>query len=343
MPRINALTMPTMAKINAIKKDYTAASFFAGGGGSSCGYKLAGFDMRLSNEFVPAAQDTYLANHPKTILLPDDVRTITPKRVLSETGLSVGDLDLLDGSPPCSAFSAAGVVEDGWGKVKKYSDTEQRVDDLFDEFLRLLKGLKPKTFVAENVQGLVRGAATGYFTHVIKTMKACGYNVEARVLDASWLGVPQERKRLIFVGVRKDLKLAPVHPDPYAYQLTVKDALPHIDYIKIPSKMKYEPSTRPSLTITASDALTSETARFSCGGFVETSDGTRRKYNLKELRVICSFPKDYVLTGTPEQQWERLGRAVPPLMHYNVGLALREHVLDAVYGRRHRKDVLWGA
>lgn len=341
MTRPTVRTMPSMTQINALRKDYTVVSLFAGGGGSSTGYKMAGFSVLLANEFIPAACETYKANHPKTKLLSDDIRSITSARILKETGLTVGELDLLDGSPPCSPFSAAGSRDGGWGKVKKYSDSKQRVDDLFDEFLRLLKGLKPKTFVAENVTGLVKGPATGYFTHVIRSMKRIGYNVEARILDASLLGVPQARQRLIFVGVRKDLKLAPVHPEPYDSALTVREVLPHIEAIKRNSEMRYVPSDRPSFTITASDAITSETARFSCGGFVETSKGERRKYTLKELRVICAFPRDYVLLGTPEQQWERLGRAVPPLMHYNVGVALREHVLDVLYNKPSRKDVLW--
>ncbi len=112
---------------------------------------------------------------------------------------------MLDGSPPCASFSTAGKREEGWGKVKLYSDARQRTDDLFFEYARILKGLQPKVFVAENVAGLVRGTAKGYFKLILAELKDCGYRVEARLLDARWLGVPQMRERVIFVGVRNDL------------------------------------------------------------------------------------------------------------------------------------------
>lgn len=341
MTRLDVRNLPTMAEINKLKKDYTAVSFFAGGGGSSTGHKLAGMDILYSNEFIPAAQDTYRANHPTTILDGSDIRTLDPRAILKQIGLKVGELDLLDGSPPCSPFSSAGVGDKGWNTVKAYSDTTQRTDDLFDEFVRMVKGIKPKTFVAENVAGLVKGSATGYFVHILKELKALGYDVSARVLDAALLGVPQARLRLILVGVRNDLKLPAVHPQPYGYQLAVRDVLPNIRYIKQAGTMTYVPADRPSYTITASDGTTSETARFSCGGFIEDSKEERRKFTLKELRVICSFPSDYKLTGTFEQRWERLGRAVPPMVHYNVAKTLRDKVLDVHYGNKPRKALLW--
>ncbi len=126
--------------------------------------------------------------------------------------MKAGELDLFDGSPPCASFSTAGKREAGWGKVKDYSDTKQRTDDLFLEYVRLLRGLQPKVFVAENVSGLVKGVAKGYFLEILAALKASGYRVTCRVLDAQWLGVPQQRQRTIFVGVREDLGLDPVHP-----------------------------------------------------------------------------------------------------------------------------------
>ena len=85
---------------------------------------------------------------------------------------------------------------------------------LFFEYARILEGLQPRAFVAENVAGLVRGKAKGYFKLILKRLKDCGYNVRAAVLDASWLGVPQSRRRLIFIGFRDDLGIAPQFPKP---------------------------------------------------------------------------------------------------------------------------------
>jgi DNA (cytosine-5)-methyltransferase 1 len=225
--------VPSMAEIAAIPwNGFNAVSTFSGCGGSSLGYKMAGFRVLWANEFIPAAQDTYRANHPGTILDTRDIRTVQPADVLEAIGMQAGELDLLDGSPPCASFSTAGKREAGWGKVKAYSDTKQRTDDLFFEYTRLLQGIQPKTFVAENVSGLVKGTAKGYFLEILAALKECGYTVTAKLLDAQWLGVPQMRQRVIFVGVRNDLVakygVKPAHPKPLGYRYSVRDALPWI-------------------------------------------------------------------------------------------------------------------
>lgn len=222
--------VPTMAEIRALPwNGFTATSTFSGSGGSSTGYRMAGFRMAWANEFVPAARDTYRANAaPHTVLDGRDIRQVTGAELLSAAGLGVGEIDLFDGSPPCASFSTAGKREAGWGTTKKYSDTQQRSDDLFFEYARLVRECQPRTFVAENVSGLVKGTAKGYFKLILAELRACGYRVGARVLDASWLGVPQARQRLIFVGVREDLGLDPVFPKPMPFQYTVRDALPWV-------------------------------------------------------------------------------------------------------------------
>ena len=132
---------------------------------------------------------------------------------MERIGIKKGELDLFDGSPPCQAFSTAGKRAKGWGKAKTYEHGAKQCNErLFDEYVRLLRGLMPKTFVAENVSGLVKGVAKGMFLEILAALKASGYRVTCRVLDAQWLGVPQMRQRTIFVGVREDLGLDPVHP-----------------------------------------------------------------------------------------------------------------------------------
>ena len=180
-------------------------STFSGCGGSCLGFRMAGYRVLWANEFIPAAAETYRANHPTTILDTGDIRKVQPEAILKAIGLKAGELDAMEGSPPCASFSTAGKREKHWGKAKKYSDTVQRVDDLFFEYVRLLRGLRPKVFVAENVSGLVKGVAKGYFLEILGALKACGYRVGCKVLDAQWLGVPQARQRTIFIGVREDL------------------------------------------------------------------------------------------------------------------------------------------
>jgi DNA (cytosine-5)-methyltransferase 1 len=247
--------VPSMTEIAAIPwNGFTAASTFSGCGGSSLGYRIAGFRVLYANEFIPAAQDSYRANAADyTFLDTRDIRTVQPHDILEKIGLAPGELDLLDGSPPCASFSTAGKREAGWGKVKKYSDSEQRTDDLFFEFARLLRGLQPKTFVAENVSGLVKGTAKGYFLEILRELKSCGYKVGCKVLDAQWLGVPQSRQRTIFVGVRNDLPVEPAHPKPLPYRYSVQDALPWVLRAVHDTSGLYsvgEITDRPSPTIT---------------------------------------------------------------------------------------------
>lgn len=337
----NYYVMPTMKAINKKKKPFTGASFFSGCGGSSTGHKMAGINIMYANEYVIAAQDTYALNHPKTYLDRRDIRKVTVAEVLKRLKMKKGELDLLDGSPPCSSYSSAGARDKGWNKVKHYSDeVHQRTDDLFIEFVRMLKGLMPKVFVMENVPGLVQGKAKGVFLEVMKMLKDCGYEVKVRVINAALLGVPQARERLIFIGVRNDLVkkgFHPVFPEPLPGRMpTVREALPHIRAIKGKKAgiLTYIEADVPSPTITASDGLTSETAGFSCGGFVETYDGERRKYKISELKKICAFPPDFQFTGKYEQKFERMGRAVPPLMMARITKRVVTDILEPYYAKQ---------
>ena len=194
---------------------FNVLSTFAGGGGSSTGYRLAGGKILAINEFVEEAQNTYRENYPNTLIIPGDIKKLTGKDFMINTGLKPGELDLLDGSPPCSAFSMAGSVShgkgnthaDAFGKKKKYSDIEgvENVEDLFFEFLRIADELKPKVIIGENVEGLTMGEAKEYFHKIQNTFEDIGYLVVADVLNASYFGVPQARKRTFFIAVREDV------------------------------------------------------------------------------------------------------------------------------------------
>lgn len=305
---------------------FSTISTFSGCGGSSLGYKMAGFKVLWANEFIPAAQETYRANHPDTILDTRDIRQISAQSILDAIHMQPGQLDVFDGSPPCASFSTAGKREAGWGKVKTYSDTKQRTDDLFFEYTRLIKGVQPKVFVAENVSGLIKGTAKGYFLEILAALKECGYNVEARLLDAQWLGVPQMRQRLIFIGVRNDLGVIPAFPKPLSYRYSVKDALPWVIKIDLGGGFgevnKVNAETSPYQTIGASGP--------NSGNGLAThiyTDTEKRKFSIAELKRICAFPDDFVFTGTYAQQWERMGRAVPPVMMSHIAVTIRDQIL----------------
>lgn len=438
-----------MTEITALPwNGFTVASTFSGCGGSCLGYRLAGFKVGWASEFIAAAQETYRANHPETHLDTRDIRTVKPEEILEVLGLRVGELDLFDGSPPCASFSTAGKREKHWGKAKKYSDTVQRTDDLFLEYIRLVDGLKPRVFVAENVSGLVKGTAKGQFLEILAKLKACGYRVQCRVLDAQWLGVPQARQRTIFIGVRNDLGKEPAYPKPLPYRYTLRDALPHIVRGKygptwrqsdapsptVSAHGSYNPQTshqglelieavihdtkgqfpsagditdrpspaitvmgrnqfsvqirggtgaafeqkgqafdpdKPCPTVLGTKPNQFEVAGLDMGGYAiakewdklkpgESSEKyynlvkphpdapcpticashghpsiasvthptERRKLTIAELKRICAFPDDFVLTGSYAQQWERLGRAVPPVMMAAIARTIRDEILD---------------
>ena len=315
--------VPTMRDIETAPwNGYLVASTFSGCGGSCLGYRMAGYRVAYANEFIEEAQKTYRINHPTSFLDTRDIRDVKAEEILEKVNVDRGKLDILDGSPPCAAFSTAGKREAGWGKIKAYSDKAQRVDDLFFEYIRLIDGIRPKVFVAENVSGLVKGTAKGYFKKILGALAEPGYNVSCRILDAQWLGVPQMRQRTIFIGVRNDLNLEPVHPSPLPYRYSVKDVCPHIKWIQTGSFCsEWRKSDEPMGTIVQSDGARSH--RSQCAD----SEG-KRKFTIAELAKISGFPDDFVFTGTFAQQWERIGRAVPPIMMASIARTVATKILD---------------
>lgn len=216
-----------MAEIMAAPfNDLTVASTFSGCGGSCLGFRWAGFRHVYANEFTPIAQKSYRANFPSTHLDDRDIRQVTADEILKIAGLKKGELDVFEGSPPCQSFSTAGKRASGWGKIE---DQGKLREDLFFEYARLLRDLQPRAFVAENVTGLVKGAAKGYFIEIMKVLQECGYRVSCRILNAKWLGVPQDRARVFIVGMRNDLNLEPPYPTPLPYYFSIRDAIPWID------------------------------------------------------------------------------------------------------------------
>lgn len=369
-------SVPSMSEIAKVKgtNGFKVVSTFSGCGGVCLGLEMAGYEVLWANEFIEAARDTYKENHPGVILTGEDIRTIKGKDILEAIGLERGELDLLEGSPPCASFSTAGSLDKGWGRVKTYSDSAQRSDDLFFEYSRIIEELYPKVFIAENVSGLVKGKAIGYFKEILRDLKSKGYTVEARLLDASYLGVPQARQRLIFVGVRNDLVeefgVKPVFPKPVNARYVLSDVTGNVtsdvtrditrdvtrdvpryideetghdigleryavgkEWDNTPiggSSEKYFQLVRPALdkpvgTITATAGVV--------GAASIAHPTEKRKFNLKELRALQSFPEDFILTGSYQQRAERIGRSVPPLMAKAVGETVRKEILEKINAR----------
>lgn len=178
-------------------------SCFSCGGGSTMGYKLAGFDVIGCNEIDPKMMEVYIKNHnPKYPFL-------APVQEFKNYDFPADlyELDILDGSPPCSSFSMAGARERDWGKEKKFKEgqAKQVLDTLFFDFIDLAERLQPKVVIAENVKGILLGKAKKYIIEIYKRMDKAGYYLRHFLLDASKMGVPQRRERVFFIGLRKDL------------------------------------------------------------------------------------------------------------------------------------------
>lgn len=213
---------------------FTVVSTFAGMGGSSLGYRLAGGKVLVINEFVDAAINTYLANFPDTKVLRGDIKQFSGQDFLDAANLKAGELDLFDGSPPCSAFSVAGKVSKGWkggvddkrkvyfdenmnivhegdmkissGK-KKYSDSQtvDSIEDLFLEFIRIAEVLQPKVIIAENVRGMMFGESKKKYNEFLNAFDSIGYISIGNIVSAVNFNTPQTRERTIFICVRKDV------------------------------------------------------------------------------------------------------------------------------------------
>ena len=352
--------IPTMAEVESTPwNGYNVVSTFSGGGGSCLGYRMAGYHVLYASEFVEEAQKTYRANHPNTVLDTRDIRTVKPEEILEMVGMKVGEIDLLDGSPPCCAFSTSGRRDKTWNQERSYSDGKvQRIEDLFYEYIRILDGIQPKCFIAENVSGLIKGKAVGYFKEYITLMKQCGYRVKAQLVNAKWLGVPQARERLIFMGVRNDLNMVPVYPKPFPYYYTIADAFADLKNDEEEAKMltEYMAKTKqgwvlrklrknPSKPISAANVMNGSwfntkresmycpcSTLTSVGNSISASGSCHplydRKLTIAEMKRITGLPDDFILTGNRNQQGERIGRMVPPIMMMNIAKTVQTEVLD---------------
>lgn len=179
-------------------------SCFACGGGSTMGYKLAGFDVIGCNEIDPKMMEAYRKNHNPKYSFLEPIQTF---KLRDDLPAELYNLDILDGSPPCSNFSMAGNREKDWGKEKVFREgqAKQVLDTLFFDFIDLAKRLQPKVVIAENVKGLLLGNAKSYVRQIYRELDLAGYYVQHWLLDASKMGVPQRRERVFFIALRKDL------------------------------------------------------------------------------------------------------------------------------------------
>ena len=161
------------------------------------GYKLAGFDVIGANEIDPRMAKAYVKNHKPKYMFVEPIQTFKNRKDLPE---ELYNLDILDGSPPCSSFSMAGAREKQWGVKKKFREGQvsQVLDTLFFDFIDLAKRLQPKVVIAENVTGILAGKAKAYTQKILDEFDSAGYSCSYVILNTQDLGIQQQRKRVLF-------------------------------------------------------------------------------------------------------------------------------------------------
>jgi DNA (cytosine-5)-methyltransferase 1 len=290
-----------------VNKKPTVISTFAGCGGSSLGYKLAGFKELLAVEWDDNAVETFKLNFPDVPVYHGDIAKLTDKECMKLAGIKKGELDVLDGSPPCQGFSTAG--------KRKWDDPR---NSLFKEYARLLLELQPKVCVMENVTGMVKGCMKQAYLTIIKTLRDCGYKAKGEVMNAMYYNVPQSRERVIIIGVRNDLGIEPSHPKPQTKPARLSDISKDAIASRSQKINPWIPASRPICTITKTPY----------DGLIKTATGTRQP-TITELKEFGSFPCYFQFAGGKKNTWERIGNSVPP----NLMKAIAEHIKENILQR----------
>lgn len=322
----------------------TVISTFAGGGGSLTGYMMAGFRDLLAVEWDNNATETLRLNWPELDIYHGDIAELTVQEVLDRTGLRPYELDILDGSPPCQGFSTAG---------KRLMDDPR--NQLFREYIRLLRGTMPKVCIVENVSGMVKGKMKLVFVEILKELKASGYKVKACLLNAMYFHVPQSRQRVIFIGVRDDLGTEPSFPKGESRPITPRlafvgcndtDAPPFPDWLREATAVmdagnyNYKSYELAFLRYRGKKAGSQSFKLLSwdrCSCTINSQwisvtgighPDKRRYLSIGELKRIASFPDSYHFIGEYKKKINRIGNSVPPLFMEAVARHIRHEILN---------------
>lgn len=328
----------SLQNANFTKNKGTVFSCFACGGGSTMGYKLAGFDVLGCNEIDPKMNKAYVANHKPKFNYLEPIQSFKLREDLPK---ELYELDILDGSPPCSSFSMSGNRGDDWGKEKKFKEgqSKQVLDTLFFDFIDLAKKLQPKIVVAENVKGLLLGDAINYVRKIYDEFDKVGYIVQHWLLDSSTMGVPQKRERVFFIALRKDLCqqfLTQIDMFTFSPKIVLDFKLDSIRYSEIEDKNDHQPNITEiqkkwwllcspgqsfseihpkghwfnSYKIHPNDIVPTILAGHGNAGSYHYE--IPRTLNTNEYLMASTFPSDYDFAGNNPKYI--MGMSVPPVM-----------------------------
>lgn len=304
----------------------TVISTFAGCGGSSLGYKAAGFRELAAVEWDEHACECLRLNFPGVHVVQGDIAEVSGTDLMRDAGISRGDLDVLDGSPPCQGFSHIG--QRGLADLR---------NQLYKQMIRLADEIRPRAVVMENVTGLTHGPMKYILGDILRSFVEIGYVVNARVLNATWYGVPQARKRLILIGVRDDIDVRPGHPLPTIRKaMTVRQAFEGLspaaddDFVPLGKDTigaRYWPLMKPHESVKNTiHRLGGKTGSYFSfikidphrpsptivKGMSLSHWASPRFLSIPEVQRLSSFPDDFRMGGSVRERWARLGNSAPP-------------------------------
>lgn len=331
-------------------------SLFSGCGGLDLGFEMAGFDIPLANEFDKTIYETFKRNHPKTELIEGDIREID-----STVFEKFGDIDGIIGGPPCQSWSEAGAlrgINDERGK-------------LFFEYIRILKAIKPKFFLAENVSGMLSTRHNDAVSNIMSMFNNAGYDVTVNLVNAKDYGVAQERKRVFYIGFRKDLNIKFVFPKGSTVEnekkITLRDVIWDLKDTVVPSLAKnyhnikainnneyftgaYSPIFMSRNRVKGWDeqAFTVQASGRQCQlhpqapkmikvatntcKFVNGKENLYRRMSIREVARVQGFPDDFkFIYRNVNDAYKMIGNAVPVNLAYEIALSIKKQLEENTY------------
>jgi len=328
-------------------------SLFSGCGGLDLGFEKAGFEIPVANEYDPTIWETYTVNHPQTKLIKGDIRHIKASDFPD-------DIDGIIGGPPCQSWSEAGSM--------------RGIDDLrgqlFYEYIRILKNKQPKFFLAENVSGMLANRHSEAVKNIIAMYKDCGYDVTVTLVNAKNYGVAQERRRVFYIGFRKDLNINFKFPKGSTYdndkKITLRDIIWDLQFSVVPAGEKnyhnpkainnneyftgaYSPifMSRNRVKSWDEQAFTVQASGRQCQihpqapkmtfisqnkrEFVKGKENLYRRMSIREIARIQGFPDSFkFIYDYTDNAYKMIGNAVPVNLAYEVAVAIMQSLENAV-------------
>ena len=321
-------------------------SLFSGCGGLDLGFEKAGFEIPVANEFDPAIWETFRANHPKTNLIEGDIRAISEKDFPDK-------VDGIIGGPPCQSWSESGTlrgINDARGK-------------LFYEYIRILEGKRPKFFLAENVSGMLANRHSEAVKNIIAMFEAAGYDVSVNLVNAKDYGTAQERRRVFYIGFRRDLGVSFSFPEgstaDASKRITLRDVIWDLQFGAVPAAEKnyhnpkaennneYFTGTYSTIFMSRNrvkgwdeQAFTVQASGRQCQlhpqapkmplvgknrrEFVKGMESLYRRMTVREVARIQGFPDDFkFIYKNTNAAYKMIGNAVPVNLAYEIAVAIK--------------------